>query len=246
MNKNLQKTLCILLALVTLFSFAACGKEKRAKNAPLTPMTKPPATPKPVRNTMTFGHYEQDNDLTNGAEPIEWIILETEADGTLLLMSRYALDCVPYNAELLPVAWKTCTLRAWLNDRFYSAAFGEEEQTKIVTTLVPTEETPHYMAIGEYATADKVWLLSMDEADSYFSEDAVMLCIPTSYALSRGANQSEEYALNGVPSCWWWLRSTGDDSNRASFINDFGVIGDFGNIVNYDHYTIRPVIRIQP
>ena len=30
-----------------------------------------------VGDVITYGHYEQDGDETNGAEPIEWIILET-------------------------------------------------------------------------------------------------------------------------------------------------------------------------
>ena len=29
-------------------------------------------------DTVVFGSYEQDNDLTNGQEPLEWIVLKTE------------------------------------------------------------------------------------------------------------------------------------------------------------------------
>ena len=47
-----------------------------------------------VGNIVAFGRYEQDNDLTNGPEPIEWIVLDV-VDGEktkALLLSKYGLD----------------------------------------------------------------------------------------------------------------------------------------------------------
>lgn len=66
---------------------------------------------------IKFGHYEQDNDASNGKEAIEWEVLGYE-DGELLLISRYILDAVPYNYEWTDVTWETCALRKWLNDDF--------------------------------------------------------------------------------------------------------------------------------
>ena len=33
-----------------------------------------------VGSEITFGHYEQDEDLTNGQEPIEWIVLDVDEE----------------------------------------------------------------------------------------------------------------------------------------------------------------------
>ena len=49
-----------------------------------------------VGSSVYFGSYEQDNDTEDGAEPIEWLVLAVDNDKALLL-SRYALDCQPYN-----------------------------------------------------------------------------------------------------------------------------------------------------
>ena len=49
-----------------------------------------------VGSTVTFGSYEQDNDTSNGKEPLEWIVLSYQ-DGKSLLISKYGLDCQPYN-----------------------------------------------------------------------------------------------------------------------------------------------------
>ena len=41
-----------------------------------------------VGDSFTFGSYEQDNDLNNGTEPIEWQVLAIE-NNRALLISRY-------------------------------------------------------------------------------------------------------------------------------------------------------------
>ena len=45
---------------------------------------------------ITFGKYEQDGDLDNGKEPIEWEVLSIEP-GQALLLSKYALDFKKYD-----------------------------------------------------------------------------------------------------------------------------------------------------
>ncbi len=51
-----------------------------------------------IGDLYSFGSYEQDNDLTNGAEPIDWEVLDIQ-DNRALLISKYALDSKPYNTE---------------------------------------------------------------------------------------------------------------------------------------------------
>lgn len=85
-----------------------------------------------VNDHVFFGHYEQDNDLTNGAEAIEWRVLKVE-NGEALLISQYALDSQPYNEKYAVALWSECTLRTWLNTAFYDAAFNDTEKQGIVT-----------------------------------------------------------------------------------------------------------------
>ena len=47
---------------------------------------------------FTFGSYEQDNNPSNGPEPIEWRVLEV-SDGNPLVVSEDALDARAYNKE---------------------------------------------------------------------------------------------------------------------------------------------------
>ena len=58
---------------------------------------------------VTFGTYEQDDDPANGAEKIEWIVIDVEEHRALLL-SRYVLDAIPYNESQKYLPWKAMLL----------------------------------------------------------------------------------------------------------------------------------------
>ena len=76
-----------------------------------------------VGDYVVFGQYEQDNDTSNGKEDVEWLVLDVQEDRALLI-SKYLLDCKPYNTTDDHVTWETCTLRKWLNDEFINTAFS--------------------------------------------------------------------------------------------------------------------------
>ena len=116
-----------------------------------------------VGEYVYFGSYEQDNNVTNGNEAIEWLVLEKEED-KILVVSKYALDCQPYNTEWTDITWESCTLRNWLNDIFLNKAFTEEERTMIPIVTVNADNNPDYSTnVGGY-TEDQVFLLSISEA----------------------------------------------------------------------------------
>lgn len=49
-----------------------------------------------IGDIVTFGHYDQDNNEDNGAEPIQWEVIDIQ-DGKALLLSRYVIDNASYN-----------------------------------------------------------------------------------------------------------------------------------------------------
>ncbi len=143
-----------------------------------------------VGSHVMFGSYEQDNDLSNGSEPIEWMILDVE-DGRMLLLSMYALDCQPFDDNRDTVRWNNCSLRGWLNDDFYNNAFITDEQSIIQTTSIRT---------GSVETQDRVFIMSNNELESTLSNNA---CQATDYCMAQGA------LVRGNSYCQWWDRSIG-------------------------------------
>ncbi len=135
------------------------------------------------------------------------------------MISRYGLNAVPYNAELVDVTWEICTLRAWLNSDFLSTAFSPEEQETILVTEVDNSIAQGYSGWdtdGGNNTHDRIFLLSYAEANLYLdvtSEDKDNIkarVAPTAYAVSKGTLAHIRYQTeNGSDAGNWWLRSPG-------------------------------------
>ena len=117
-----------------------------------------------------FGWYEQDNRESNGPEPIEWEILDENENGTLLI-SRYVLDIGRYN-EYTSVTWETCSLRSWLNNDFYNAAFDDDMKAKINTVTLINDDNQYFGTSGGNNTNDRIFCLSLSEILKYYSFDS--------------------------------------------------------------------------
>ena len=190
---------------------------------------------------VTLGSYPQTQDGDDNT-PIEWLVLESDGE-TALLISRYALDCKPYNEKYEDTTWETCTLRGWLNSEFFNKAFSTEEKQYILQSDVSADKNPKYSTNPGNATKDNVFLLSIVEANKYFKSDDARKCAPTDYAIQQGADTSDIYKVEGRWACWWWLRSPGDHSSGAAVVNTGGYI--YSDFVDYFSYAVRPCVRVR-
>ena len=190
-----------------------------------------------IGSYVVFGSYEQDNNSANGKEDIEWLVLAKEGN-RLLVISRYALDCKRYNTESKAVTWENCSLRSWLNDSFLNTAFSAEEKTHIPTVTVSADKNPSYSTDPGKKTEEKVFLLSIAEAEQYFAWNEARKCVPTAFAKANGCYVSDS------GSCWWWLRSPGYSANFAAGVYTVGSVCASGRSVNYDSSAIRPALWI--
>ena len=194
-----------------------------------------------VLQTVKFGRYMQDR---SGADaPIEWLVLELTPYRALLI-SKYALDCKPYNTSKAEVTWESCTLRKWLNEDFFNAAFSDGEKAMIPTVTVSADENPDYDTDPGNVTQDRVFLLSITEANRYFKTAEERMCVPTAYAKAHGAYTSSDYTKGGAATCWWWLRSPGDFLVDTR-VSNAGDVVSFGLFVDRDGGGVRPAMWIE-
>ena len=129
---------------------------------------------KPLKkgDSVYFGIYEQDNDITNGNEPIEWIVLDVSANEAVLL-SKNILEVLPYTYDGNindGQAWKLSYIRDYLNHDFYDKAFSESEKEMLYATVVKTLPNPLEQPGSfkeEKETEDKVYLLAFEELEEY-------------------------------------------------------------------------------
>ena len=190
---------------------------------------------------VSFGHFEQDNDPSNGPEPIQWIVLD-KMDGQLLLISASCLQGMAYNtATFTPVTWETSSLRTWLNESFLSSAFTEEEKALIPTVL---NENPDHSIVetpGGRNTQDQVFVLCERDTVIYLSSpadrEAIGKAPATEYAKANGLQTDEEGNAS------WWLRSPGMYEYIAQFVDRNGEPYTNGASTDIDYLCgVRPVL----
>lgn len=213
--------------------------------------------------TVEFGTYEQDGNTANGAEAIEWYVLD-EQDGKALLISKDVLDAVPYSTvdtdyewsiqsprPTTDVDWESSNLREFLNQDFFNTAFSADEQAKIVETL-NTDSKNNVASDGATGadssihvatdTSDNVFVLSRIEAMTLFNDDYARVAYPTQYALSQGVYTGVSTDENGqidesvTGSASWWLRSTGYYAGYEAVVTDDGYVYGDGYRANGETY----------
>ena len=248
--RRMRRCWTFVLVLSLVLMATACkgaeeaSQEKNTTYDPSGEKESPDPSRAKVGDVITFGSYEQDNDLAGGKEPIEWIVLDCLQDGELFLISKYALDCRPFHTVRVSVSWETCELNKWLNSTFLHTAFTQDEIERIVPPQLDGREASASETGGEKDTENRVFLLSTIEARTLFPEETkgnseLRKCELTEYAKAQGAG-----AFNDG-SCKWWLRSFGDDTTNAAYVGVGGQIYNFGRIVSREDGAVRPAIIIK-
>lgn len=193
---------------------------------------------------ITLGRWTQNS---GQPEPIQWLVLGEE-ENSLLCLSRFILDGQPYHRPGGPAAWGECTLRRWLGEDFFLAAFSPKERERLLPTPLKNPR-------GE--TVDRVFLLAppedlpgfvpfQDPEDYYsFPEDCALT---TPYARRKGC---------------WFVEEEGPDQYRGSwciryprYLQGENPRPDYTSSVNFDGYIeavaqdtgevdgVRPAIRL--
>lgn len=178
---------------------------------------------------IKFGSYPYEADGTE--RPIEWIILENYSDGTALVISKYGLDAVRFDGS--SDNWEQSEIRQWLNNEFYKRAFKKADKSLILETRLEQ-------------TSDRMYLLSIEEAEKYFSSDRDRICLPTPYAKTNKTKTGYPVYTNADygGSCWWWLRSPGDVQDNAALVFIDGLVISLGRSVDLGNLAVRVALKI--
>lgn len=234
------------------------------------PVTEPQALPTLAEavvpgDTIAFGHYEQENDATNGPEAITWKVLACESD-TALLISERVLDYLPYDTNG-SARWDTSSLRAELNGTFYDSAFSDEEKAVMTTSSAEPYDNPVTgVQDDSAATEDMVFIPSLKQANDYFQDELDRVTWGTAYAVAHAREQAsalgetlaEDFGGSAKPGTDWLLRTPGQDGSTVAIARDtwYYTTEDFDRVTNggycfrdgnvTDFRTgVRPCIRVR-
>lgn len=233
MKKTLAGICLLITAMLCCSLFVSCGDKDLSAEQEQKLIAKAS-----VGDYVQLGKYEQDNDITNGKENIQWLVLAKGKDSALLV-SRYCLDCKSHYANDTAngqemFRWDNSLIKTWLNSLFLNNAFSDNEKRMIVSTLISDTDCV------SNPTYNKVFLLSTSEIQQYFLSANERSTTATAFAKSQGADGD------------WWSRSKPTNGTdvalrlRFVYVNSNGKIDSDGNscLGGYMSLGIRPAIWV--
>jgi uncharacterized protein YjbI with pentapeptide repeats len=194
---------------------------------------------------ITFGRYPHGSD--GSIEPLKWRVLDRSYD-RVLLITEELIDCHVYHDEFEDVTWEKCSLRKWLNEDFIFNAFDEQERSRIVKVCNQNRDNPLWGTKGGKATWDRIFALSIEDANKNFDNDVDRRAAVTPYAQSphegkRGSYVSKKHkTICGEWTGRWWLRSPGFSGFNAAYVISVGEVREYGHNVNLFSVSVRPAL----
>jgi|LSQX01.1.fsa_nt_gb hypothetical protein len=208
-----------------------CKKEDQ-RNMEMCPDCGAPIKPIPVPpgGKIRFGAYD-------------WYVLDKQ-DDRMLIITEKVIERRPYHHEECELTWETSDMRKYLNGKFYES-FKDADRDRIIETINENPDNPWYGASGGNPTADKIFLLSIDEVVKYFGDsgqintreehlncdwckDKYWPWFGDQYNLNRRAVDNDGIVRH------WTLRSPGANGHNVTFV--MGFCGD-----EFDHGGINMV-----
>jgi len=207
-------------------------------------------------------------------EPLNWEVLDPS---TGLVMCTKIIDSQPYNNYILADGtasngytacwgdssktyyandWEKSSLRAWLNNDFYNAAFSESQKLEMLTLFsgkTSLTDSGNYYELDSTNNSNKVTLLStydVTNPDYGFNPDSAVSDPArrkhySDYAKCQGLNYnySPESECYGYSS-WWLSSSNYNDYFSALTVSDSGSANKESAIVILTCFGVCPVLKL--
>ncbi|MDO5295370.1 MAG: DUF6273 domain-containing protein [bacterium] len=170
-------------------------------------------------------------------QPLEWRVLQNDKHDVLAVTVR-GIDYLTYSDSPMGQTWQYSAVRRWLNGEFLQEAFTESERLCLADAHIITRDNPQFNTPG-CATYDKVFLLSIEEAQRYFRDDDDRVCKATDYANNLSDWQYADQTN------WWWLRSPGRSLSYASIVSQEGAIDYLSYQETANRGLVRPAIKLK-
>ncbi len=172
-----------------------------------------------VGDTVRFGEYYIDSKFKK--QPLPWQVLDIK-DGLALVITKDCIDARSFDPRSMALTWRQSELRRWLNGEFADKAFGSRTSSIAEVKLSPDTNSV-FGTSGGIESKDKVFLLSLEEAQRYFPGNSSRTAKPATAAADKGLFIGDNGAV------WWWLRSPGKDQKYAANVDYGGDIDFYGS-----------------
>ena len=249
MKSGVERVITLVLTIVVLLNVVSCGAKKTTTNNAKSEVKDETILVNDFVNDektnysiVKFGHYEQDGNKSNGAEEIEWLVLDVDVNNYLLL-SRYVLDSKNFNEEQVDTIYANSTLRKWLNEDFIGSAFSAKDATYL-------DDTSKYST--KIMKDDKVSILDKDMCSKYFgkentnNENMKLATLGTEYAKSQGLQVDKNHSSSFYNHGSFLLSDNGENLSKVVWVGQKGHIYNDGQNVKLDNGDgVRPIICLK-
>ena len=178
----------------------------------------------------------------------DWRVLDVQDDKMLLLCDT-VIESGKFNELYEAITWENSSLRKYLNGDFYNT-FSLEEKSKILRLPISNYPNQWFGTSSGGETKDYVFLLGVDGVVKYFGDSKQLRSKNTNsyYYINDHFNDARRAVdRNGTLSCWW-LRTSGNLPELATFVTADGRIsmgGDFVNRSSKFSAGIRPSVWVK-
>ena len=200
----------------------------------MTATPTPEPTPDPRETALSYAETVQFG--TYNCSLIDWIILDTEGEYTLL-MSKYVLFFQPYHTKGLDTSWLASDLNNSLNPDFYNSYLAGHG-IEVVFPYEVGKDIPDGIAWAgmDILTNFRVFLLSKEELEMYIPNPADRVCRAADYSDMTNAYENDGY-------CNYWLRSNESSAQTTYVVWENGDISR--DYTYYDWVGVRPCIWVK-
>jgi len=177
-----------------------------------------------------------------------WSVLE-ESNEAVLLLSKNVIELGRYHDVFEKISWADSAARKYLNGCFYES-FAPNDKLQILKTTVTTGENPWTCVGSGESTADRIFLMSIEEVLGYLG-DIRQLKNPTdNYFIDDGFNNIRKAALTDGSPSRWFLRTPGNAQDFAAAVTLDGRISISGDFVNrsssaFFNVGLRPAMWVK-
>lgn len=180
---------------------------------------------------ITLGRYEQDGNLENGYEDLDWVVLK-ENGTKKLIITKYCIEAIPYHMEAGKTSWADSFIKEWMDSILFEEIFNEREKNLVINVQLEDTYNSEYETWAE-GTESKIFLLSVEELEKNLLNNSTANIFEwTKYMVNRGA---------ATQCLGFWLRTPGIDYDGAVYAKTkYFEKGD--GCVNYNF--VRPAVWI--
>ena len=191
-------------------------------------------------DVIKFGEYEQDNNLENGKEAIDWIVLDVK-DNQAFLISKKCLEVMQFAVQEGPglIFWEESDVYRWLNSDFLNSAFSENLQDCIIQVplISAGKDSNGHAEVGK-ESLNYIFVLDEKEYNKYLSmkNNADVTAYVQAYYMNTD-EYSDKYK-------GWWLRDVRYSivgESRAKYVDETGFVD---SVHCNNLHMVRPAMRI--